>query len=125
MRAEAAALKHEQAARDQAAGDAPPHPRPLPPLPAPKPLLAEHSGSWRGPGRRYRCSLANDESSESGPVCQHGSIIVVDHWSCCGELDEGAACTEAQGGASANEGSDTGDEDLDSVFARMARELGE
>ena len=111
VRAETAALRHEQAARDQAAtGAPPPAPRPLPPQPAPRSasaLAKAHSGSWRGPGRDFGCSLADDESAASGPVCQHGGVTWDDHWSCCGERDEGAPCAEAKVGASAgNRGCD-------------------
>ena len=56
------------------------------------------TGEWRDQAvtKKY-CSRAGDPE---GAICEHGSDIIREsHWSCCGVLSRGSACTKVPCGA--------------------------
>lgn len=82
---------------------------------------AGHQGSWRGPDRRFYCSIAGQVD---GPLCEHGGGINREHhYSCCGATSASAPCTAAgrragaggaSGGASGSSGHSGEYRDVDS-----------
>jgi hypothetical protein len=62
-----------------------------------------HAGTWRGSQASYWCSIP---TQSDGPLCTHGgfsgggqsSIIMKQHWSCCGKTKESdGVCTSPAG----------------------------
>ncbi len=76
---------------------------------------SEHSGQWRDHDVTSLC--CSIPGGVEGPLCAHGSgIIVTSHWSCCGARKRDASCNPGGGDSDGDSSSSSEGIDLDSVF---------
>eukprot|EP01059_Diplonema_ambulator_P020759 TRINITY_DN3465_c0_g2_i1.p1 TRINITY_DN3465_c0_g2~~TRINITY_DN3465_c0_g2_i1.p1 ORF type:complete len:1995 (+),score=562.87 TRINITY_DN3465_c0_g2_i1:634-5985(+) len=58
-----------------------------------------HFGMWRQDGLTVNTYWCSTPSHRDWPYCEHSGSLRAPHWSCCGEQNQNARCTNARGSA--------------------------